>query len=254
MFLIISFTLAAWLLVYLYSGQKAVWTLIAATYTFITLMHLNTFFRTKNISYFFLALAFLVIVIFCVFASFNSLSGPHPLRIPMMLLAILSLILIFYILFTKRIKWRTREMLELAAFRVNETMNGYTGRPFPIGRIDATPSEIESFAGFISKNLIAIPYRESGRIIFSLSSSYMKQNGLKRGYDDESWVAISDSGEVNVFITKEDYFQYREEFSFDQLCSNLGNLFIEFFELYMKGDGPRIMDRLNALNLNPISE
>lgn len=145
-------------------------------------------------------------------------------------------------------------MLELAAFRVNETRNGYTGRPFPIGRIDATSSEIESFAGFISKNLIAIPYRDSGSIIFSLSSSYMKQNGLKRGYDDESWVSISDTGEVNAFISKEDYLQYKEEFSFDQLCSNLGNLFIEFYELYKKGDGSRIMDRLNALNLNPIAE
>jgi len=43
-----------------------------------------------------------------------------------------------------------------------------------------------------------------------------------------------------------------DEFSFDQLCDSLGNLFIEFFEYYRRGEAYRIFDKMNALRLNPL--
>jgi hypothetical protein len=177
-----------------------------------------------------------------------------PESIPLMIAVIIAILIMAYIVSSKKIKWRTREMLELAAMPVVETKNGFTERPLSLGKIDATSFEIDSFALFLSKNMIAMPYREGGKTTFSLSNSYWKKNGLKRGYEDESWVSISNNGEVNVFISKNDYLLYQDAFSFDQLCTNLGHLFSEFFELFKKGEGIRILDKLNALHLNPITE
>jgi hypothetical protein len=159
-----------------------------------------------------------------------------------------------YHLLNKKLKWRTREILELALMPVNETNNGFTERPLPAGKVNATETEREAFARFIFKNLIAVPYHDNGSIIFSLTHSYWKQLGLKKGYADDSRVLFDRNGNVSVFVTKNDYLLFRDTFSFDQVCAALGNLFTEFFELFRQGDGIRIIDRLNALKLNPITE
>ena len=41
--------------------------------------------------------------------------------------------------------------------------------------------------------------------------------------------------------------KYKEEFTFDQLCSSLGNLFIEFLDLYKKNQSSEIINRLNRV-------
>jgi hypothetical protein len=41
--------------------------------------------------------------------------------------------------------------------------------------------------------------------------------------------------------------------AFDQLCTSLGQLFIEFFELYKKGEGIRVIDRMDDLKLPVLS-
>ena len=45
-------------------------------------------------------------------------------------------VLIVFLTVTRRLKWRGREVLELAAETVEETGNGYTPRPRPVGRVD----------------------------------------------------------------------------------------------------------------------
>jgi hypothetical protein len=110
------------------------------------------------------------------------------------------------------------------------------------------------FIPFALGIIFAIPCIENVKIIFSLTSSYWKQIGLKRGYSDESWISIDDAGKVTTFISKSDYLKYRDVFSFDQLYINLGNLFIDFFELTKQGDGFRIIDRLKSMKLNPLTE
>jgi hypothetical protein len=250
----VLFFLPVILIVFFTWGLRAGWGIIAGMEFLVVLIHMNMYFRTKNSSFLWLASAFMVIVIFALYITVFGMTKKDPAYIPFIIAAAFALFTMSYITLNKKIKWRTREMLELAAMPVDETRNGFTERPLPIGKIDATAFEIESFARYLSKNMIAMPYRDRGKIVFSLSSSYLKQNGLKRGYEDESWVSFGNSGEVNVLISKNDYLKYRDTFTFDQLCSNLGNLFIEFFELFKKGEGIRIVDRLNALNLNPITE
>jgi hypothetical protein len=51
----------------------------------------------------------------------------------------------------------------------------------------------------------------------------------------------------------EDYLNYREDLSFAQLCDSLGGLFIEFYELFKRGQGMRIIDRMDALGLSAFS-
>ena len=253
-FMIVLIFLPVLLFVFFYWGLRAAWGAIAVIEFLVVLMHLNNYFRTKNSSFLWLVAAFLVIVLFALHISINGMTKKDPESIPLMIAVIIAILIMAYIVSNKKIKWRTREMLELAAMPVDETKNGFTERPLPVGKIDATANEIESFALFISKNMIAMPYRENGKIIFSLSSSYWKQIGLKRGYADETWVSFSDAGAVNVYISKNDYLLYQDAFSFDQLCTNLGHLFTEFFELFKKGEGIRIIDKLDALHLNPITE
>jgi len=253
-FLAVIIALPAVLIIMAYWGIRAAWGAVAIIEFLVVLMHLNMYFRTRNTSFLFLVAAFLMIVIYAVQVSVFGMTKNDPENIPLTIATITAIFIMAYIVFNKKIKWRTREMLELAAMPVVETKNGFTERPLSLGKIDATSYEIESFALFLSKNMIAMPHRETGRIIFSLSSLYRKQNGLKWGYADESWVSFSDAGEVNVFISKNDYLLYQDAFSFDQLCKNLGQLFVEFFELFKKGEGIRILDKLNALHLNPITE
>jgi len=252
--LAVIFALPALLIIMAYWGIRAAWGAIAIIEFLVVLMHLNMYFRTRNTSYLWLVAAFLMIVIFAIQISVFGMTKKDPESIPFTIATITAIFIIAFILFNKKIKWRTREILELVAMPVSETKNGFTERPLSIGKIDATPYEIKSFSLFLSKNMIAMTYRENGKTIFSLSSSYWKQNGLKRGYADESWVSFSDNGDVNVYISKNDYLLYRDTFSFDQICSNLGRLFKEFFDMYSKGEGIRILDKLNALNLNPITE
>jgi len=253
-FLLVILFLPAVLIIMFNWGMRAAWGAIAVIEFLVVLMHLNNYFRTKNPSFLWLVAAFTIIVMFALHISINGMTKRDPESIPLMIAVIIAILIMAYIVSNKKIKWRTREILELAAMPVDETKNGFTERPLPVGKIDATAKEIESFALFLSKNMIAMPHRETGRIIFSLSSLYRKQNGLKWGYADESWVSFSDAGEVNVFISKNDYLLYQDAFSFDQLCTNLGHLFTEFFELFKKGEGIRILDKLNALHLNPITE
>jgi hypothetical protein len=246
--------LPAILIVYFTWGPRAGWGVVAILESMVIFVHLNMYFKTKNSSFLWLAMAFSIIVVFAFNISVFGMTKKDPEFVPFSIAVIFSIFVMAFIVMHKKIKWRTREMLELAAMPVDETRNGFTERPLSIGKIDATVSEMESFARFLSKNMIAMPYRESGKIVFSLSSSYLKQYGLKRGYEDESWVSFTNGGEVNAYISRNDYLLYRDTFSFDQLCFNLGNLFIEFFEFFKKGEGVRIMDRLNELNLNPITE
>jgi len=64
-----------------------------------------------------------------------------------------------------------------------------------------------------------------------------------------SWIAFDFQGYVTVNISRRDYLDYKEELSFDQLCDNLGKLFIKFLEYYRKGEAERIVYKLNELGL-----
>ena len=140
--------------------------------------------------------------------------------------------------FQRKLKWRTRETLELAA------------QPL----VDKTMEELSGFASFIRRNLIAIPVYDSKRIIFILNIPFERLLTFNNNYHDRTWVAFNHEGNVTVNISQQDYYMYRDQWAFDQLCISLGNLFIEFLEEYKKGAETLIIQRMNALNLNIITE
>lgn len=156
--------------------------------------------------------------------------------------------------FQRKLKWRSREMLELAAQPVQERTNGLTQRPLPAGHLEYSPEEISKFSSFVRRTLIAIPLKEESRTIFILNVPLGRLLTFNNRYDDRTWVAFGKDGDVTVSISQQDYFMYRDLLAFDQLCQSLGDLFIEFATLYFNGQEQQIMYRLNALNLNIITE
>ncbi len=162
------------------------------------------------------------------------------------------LIILLYMLFTKKIKWRGRDILELAAVNVNEGPDSYTDRPRPIANLELTRDEVENFAEFLKSNLIAMPYYEQERILFvpvrmGQEYFYLFNNNVK--YWDKTWVAFDFDGKVSAHISKKDYLEYRKNLEFDPLCESLGKLFIEFFEDMRKDEASRIIDKLNEVKI-----
>ena len=73
---------------------------------------------------------------------------------------------LFYLVFSKRAKWKGREVFELASISTEPSPDGFTERPRPAGRTDYSKDELIGFAKFLSSNLIAMPYFEENRIVF----------------------------------------------------------------------------------------
>jgi hypothetical protein len=170
-------------------------------------------------------------------------------------LAFFGMVLI-YLALTRKFKWRGREIFELAAEPVEETGNGYTSRPRPVGKVDYSLEHIHEFARFCSRHLIALPYITSKNITLvpiKMGEEYGRLLGLSGDYRDSSWINFDVAGEVSVHISQKDYLDYREPLAFDQLCTSLGQVFIDFFEAYKKGEGVRAIDRMDDLKLGFLS-
>ena len=75
---------------------------------------------------------------------------------------------------SKKVKWRKREVLELAASAVDETKNGFTARPKPTGSAEYSPQDIQGFAKFLSKNLVAIPYAEKDKVVMLITKNRLQ--------------------------------------------------------------------------------
>ena len=165
-------------------------------------------------------------------------------------------IILVYLAATKKIKWRGREVFELAAESVEQVGNGYTSRPRPVGKVEYAKQEILAFARFITRNLIAIAYVGPKGITFvpvKMGDEYTFLLRLGEAYREATWVSFDFDGDVAVHISQSDYLDYQEPLSFDRLCESLGQLFVEFAELHQKGEGVRIIDRMDALRISIFS-
>ena len=89
--------------------------------------------------------------------------------------------------------------------------------------------------------------------LVKMGSEFHPSVWLRPDYVGRTWVSIGFDGNVAVNLSQEDYLDYRQDLSFDQLCASLANLFIEFLDLFRKGQGVRIMDRLDALQMSVLS-
>lgn len=165
-------------------------------------------------------------------------------------------VLILYFLFTRRLKWRGREIFELAAENLEPAGNGYTSRPLPVGKVEYSARQLHDFASFSARHLIALPYISSQNITLvpvKMGDEYGRLLGLSGDYREASWINFDLNGEVSVHISQKDYLDYRDPLAFDQLCASLGQVFIDFLDLFVKGEGVRILDRLDDLKIGVFS-
>jgi len=157
---------------------------------------------------------------------------------------------------TRRLKWRGREIFELAAESVDDTGNGYTSRPRPVGKVEYGLQQMDTFTRFCARHLIALPYVTSKNITLvpiKMGDEFGRLLGLIGDYRDATWVNFDVNGEVSVHIAQKDYLDYREPLAFDQLCTSFGQIFIDFFDQYNKGEGIRAIDRMDDLRLSIFS-
>jgi hypothetical protein len=161
-----------------------------------------------------------------------------------------------WIFFTKRLKFRGREVLELAALPVKPDPDGFTERPRPSGQASYTREEVLAFAEFLHSTHIAWAYLEAHRVVLvpvrRLGYRYLYGWDVP-SYEDRTWVAFDFDGNVSAQISREDYLDYREELSLDALCESMGRLFIDLLEQFKRGEGGQILERLNALGMSPVS-
>lgn len=208
-------------------------------------------FRTQNMGYIIITIGFFITSLLY-WSRGNNILVNRQVEVVFHLCMIGAII---YLIYNRKFKWRFREVFELAAKPITDTNNGFTQRPFPAGTINFSQDEMKRFAKFILRHLIAVPYFESDRVVFVLSGNiYLRMLWIKNNYKEDTWIAFHYDGNVSASIQQKTYLWYKDQLTFDQLCSSLGNLFIKFFELFNKGEGIRIIDQMNALKENVWTE
>jgi hypothetical protein len=227
---------------------------IFAGYAILSLIYLL---RTEN-PWFFVTFIYQTTVIIFIFLAPKV--GVFPLSEegfkPLILILIVELAVMIYIIAAKKLRWRGREILELAASHVEENTNGFTERPRALGKIDFSPGELNGFTLFLKSSLIAWPIKETNRIVLvpvGTGNEYRLPLGFSRNYAEDTWVSIDMDGNVMAQISRKDYLKYKEALAFDQLVESMGLLFIDFFEKYMKGEKSRIMYELNQVKVHPFA-
>jgi hypothetical protein len=233
------------------AGLKTGFTFLSIIFWVYALYSLLTMLRTRNIG-------FLVAALFQISAGlqiyYHQIIRQPDMKaraIALSAVTLFFLVCTFALVVTKKLRWRGREILELAAAPLEDIGNGYTARPMPAGRTDFTRQQVEDFARFARHNLMAVIYSGKDRTVFvpvvnGREAPFLL--GMKSDYTQETWVSIDNSGNLSVNISQRDYLMYKETYAFDQLCTSLANLFVEFISLYSSGESVRIINRLNDVN------
>ena len=160
---------------------------------------------------------------------------------------------LIYLNYRRKLKWRGREILELAAYNIEKTDGSFTERPQPTGKVNISKSELEDFARYFQKKLLGLAYWEDTRIVFmplKYKNEYFALFNPNYNYREKTWVAINYNGQVSVNISKKDYLEYREDLAFDELCKSLSDVITDFLELFIEGREVRIIDKMDELRVN----
>ncbi len=229
--------------------------MLGLIYFFLSVMPFITFWRTGNAG-------FLAVTLFLIFAFLVCVSVPPAIidksqigLIPIFLVGMyISILVVAYLTFNRKLRWRGQEIFELAALPIEDTGDSFSARPRPTGQVPISKTEMIRFVDFMTKNLLAFSFREDNRVIFVLALPGKETRyllGLKKDYLEDTWVAIDFDGNISVNITEKDYLLFKMDLDFDQLCQSLGDLISEFLELSKNGRESQIIDKMNALRLNP---
>jgi len=236
----------------IYFGMKTAYNVIGLGFWAVGVMQLIIFTKTGNRTYLISLLYLAFIGTFTFSLDIEALHQGRGLSKSSALLGVISLALfvwIFYLMVTDQVKWKGRYVFELAARHINEVSNGFTERPKPMGKLDYTHDEILDFSKFLARTLVCLSYFDAGKL-YLVPVPQGKSMGMALGpaYKllSNSWVSFDEHGNVTVHIAKKDYLNYRDTLSFDQLCDSMGRLFIDFLELYKRGEGIMIINRLDS--------
>jgi len=200
----------------------------------------------KSTNYYFLISAFYLLTFGTLLILFDlphDFNGPAPKFIDELKVGLLFvyffLFWLMYVSYQKKLKYRGREIMELAAWDVEEGPESYTERP-----------------NYLKKILVCYPFQEENRLIM-VPIKYGAEFELlyKPNYDylSKTWISFDFDGQVSVHISRKDYLDYKDDLAFDHLCESLGQLFITFADFYMKGNKVRILDRLNSVKIGLFS-
>lgn len=135
-------------------------------------------------------------------------------------------------------------LFKLSARQVYDEKNGYTSRPFNAGKHPFKKEDLIGFSAFVEDKKICLCLfpGNGARFIFSMGKTPLvksRQEGL-------SHVFFNSNGDLSVFISAEDYKQYRKQYTFDQLCENMGTTFLRFAEYYKTNNERKIMTELRS--------
>jgi len=237
-------------------GRGTAINFLAMVFFLMSLLSLYSYWKTSN-QWYIVVILFQFLTGLLVSCTPEGLIGLGESRLTKSLAVLAAVFYIpaIYAVFSKKVIWRGREILELAAMPIDDTSNGFTSRPRPSGKVETSQEETTAFAAFMLKYHVAYPYIDGKKTSFVMIKdwyrSYRHILGFAGDISKETWVSIDYSGNVAVNISRQDYYNYREDLSFDQLCESLANLFVDFLMLYKKDESIRIMDRLNALKIGP---
>lgn len=224
-------------------GEEGFYWVFGSMQMLMVLIHLIVLIRTRNHLY-------IVLVLFYLFMFLTFLPPFLNLSIRPFFASAAAVFLVgmIVVFISKKINWRYQEILELAARPVDGTADGFTPRPFPSGSADYTRQDALGLARFLKKYVISYPFIEKDRIVFVIPRIMWNfVLGFKRNYEDDTYVAFSDSGHISVRISKSDYQAYKQELTFDHLCASLGNVFKEFLRMYRAGEKKKILEWLNSV-------
>lgn len=229
---------------------------LATVYLTYFTFTMYAFLRVRYYYYLFAAFFQIMAVVFFTFIEI----GPIPLNpdkiLGIKIIFFVSVVMAFYVLVTRKLKWWGREIFELAAQDVEIDPETFTERPKPSGKIVYRREDLFGFARYYENNLLGLCKRENGTMIFIPVKMNEWENALFNpayDYKDHSYVAISFDGRVSTFISRKDYLDYKEDLSFDQLTESLSNLHLDFFEWYQSGKEVRIMDKVKGMEGNIFS-
>jgi len=232
--------------------------IMGATILIYALLSLLPYFRTKNYGFLLSSIFMFILSAFMLTLPAESIVDGIRDTIPaysalLMIVIIVMMVILIYLSSTRKLKWRGTEIFEMAADNIEESTESYTARPRPIMKIDYSNSELREFAEFLSRKLICLTFKEDNRYVFMPVKTGEEIPLLYKptiDYEERSWIAFDFDGNVSVNIAKKDYFFYKDDLDFDQLCDSMGQLFLEFFELFKKGNEVRIIDRMDELRVS----
>jgi hypothetical protein len=154
--------------------------------------------------------------------------------------AVILITVYLYYVFSGRMRWRYRDILEIAARPVNDDRNGFTPRPFPAGKAEYTREDLNGLGKYLTSHLIAFPVVTEDGIVFMIKGTsrfLFRKPDIHR----DTYIVFGNDGRIAVNMAQNDYKKYRSMLTFDHLCASLGQVFKTFLGLYREGKEEQII-------------